>query len=176
MSGADLTNGGLFFLIYLLTLLLVMFIVQVIRTPLEVARPAEQPVLNLPEPPPPAPAAPAAAPALPLRRPQAPAFPTAQPAVNGQSGNGGYAARHASVYAPMVSPPNVSGGPPWGPAPRPPDQDGRESLSAGHPARLLSLSAGRSATFPPGLPAGSAGWHHCAHGDPRPRQDRKSVV
>jgi hypothetical protein len=59
MSGPDLMNDGLFFLICLLTVLLVMFIVQVIRTPLELARPADQPVLNLPEPPPPAPAAPA---------------------------------------------------------------------------------------------------------------------
>ena len=48
MSGADLTNGGLFFLIYLLTLLLVMFIVQVIRTPLEVARPTGQVQHRLP--------------------------------------------------------------------------------------------------------------------------------
>jgi len=153
MSGAELTNDSLFFLICLLTLLLVLFIVQVIRTPLEVARPTGQPVLNLPEPPPPAPAALAPPPAMPLRRPQAPAFPTAQPAVNGQSGNGGYAARHASVYAPMVSRPEVTGGPPWGPAPRPPDQDGRESLSAGHPARLPSLSAGHRATLPPARPA-----------------------
>src|SRR5215469_15865570 len=168
MSGADLTNEGLFFLICLLTLLLVMFIVQVIRTPLEVARPAEQPVLNLPEPPPPAPAMPAA---LPVRWPPAPAFPAAQPAVNGQSGNGGYSARHASVYVPMVSRPSVTGGPPWGPAPRPSDLDDPESLSlsAGQPAHLPSLSAGHRASLPPGLPAGFAGWHHCAHGDPRPR-------
>jgi hypothetical protein len=54
MSGPDLTNDGLFFLICLLTVLLVMFIVQVIRTPLELAGATEQPVLNLPEPPPPA--------------------------------------------------------------------------------------------------------------------------
>jgi hypothetical protein len=142
MSGADLTNEGLFFLLCLLTVLLVMFIVQVIRTPLEVARPAEQPVLNLPEPPPPAPAAPAPSPALPVRRPQVPAFPATEPAMNGQSGNGGYSARHASVYVPMVSRPRVTGGPPWDPAPRPRDLDGRESLSAGHPARLTSLSGG----------------------------------
>jgi hypothetical protein len=48
--------------------LLVMFIVQVIRTPPELAEATEQPVLNLPEPPPPAPAAPAPPPALPVRR------------------------------------------------------------------------------------------------------------
>ena len=37
MSGAELTNDSLFFLICLLTLLLVLFIVQVIRTPLELS-------------------------------------------------------------------------------------------------------------------------------------------
>jgi len=141
MSATDLTNDGLFFLICLLTVLLVLFIVQVIRTPLPLARAAEQPVLNLPEPPPPAPAAPAPPPALPVRRPQAPAFPAGEPAVNGHSGNGAYSARHASPYAP-VSRPKVTGGPPWGPAPMPPHLDGQESLSAGHPARLPS---GRSA-------------------------------
>jgi hypothetical protein len=150
MSGADLTNEGLFFLLCLLTVLLVMFIVQVIRTPLEVARPAEQPVLNLPEPPPPVPAGPAPPRALPVRRPQVPAFPAAEPAMNGQSGNGAYSARHASPYAP-VSRPEVTGGPPWGPAPRPSDLDGAESLSAGHPARL-----------PSGRSAGPAQWHALA--------------
>jgi hypothetical protein len=132
MSGPDLTNDGLFFLICLLTVLLVMFIVQVIRTPLEFAGATEQPVLNLPEPPPPAPAAPATPappPALPVRRPPVPVFPAAPGAMNGQSGNGGYTARHASAYVPVVSWPNVAGGPPWDPAPRPSDVDGRESLS-----------------------------------------------
>jgi hypothetical protein len=169
MSGPDLMNDGLFFLICLLTVLLVMFIVQVIRTPLELARPADQPVLNLPEPPPPAPAAPAPPPALPARRPQVPAFPAAQPAMNGQSGNGGYSARHASAYQSMVSRPEVTGAPPWDPAPRPPDLDGRESLSAGHPASWPSLSVGHRASLPPGCSAGRARWHALVHGDPSPR-------
>src|SRR5215469_11245994 len=107
MGGSDLTNDGLFFLICLLTVLLVLFIVQVIRTPLEVARPTEQPVLNLPEPPPPAPAVTAPPQGLPVRRPQVPAFPATEPAMNGRFGNGGYSARHASVYVPMVARPNV---------------------------------------------------------------------
>jgi hypothetical protein len=106
-----------------MTVLLVLFIVQVIRTPLEPARPTQQPVLNLPEPRPLAPAMPAPSPALPVRRPQVPA---AQPAMNGQSGNGDYSARHASVDVPMVNQPDVTGGPPWDPAPRPPDLDGRD--------------------------------------------------
>jgi hypothetical protein len=129
MRGPDLANDGLFFLICLLTVLLVMFIVQVIRTPLELAEATEQPVLNLPEPPPPAPAAPAPPPALPVRRPPVPAFPAAPGAMNGQPVNGGYTARHASAYVPVDSWPKVTGGPPWDPAPRPPDVDGRESLS-----------------------------------------------
>src|SRR5215469_6563327 len=164
MGGSDLTNDGLFFLICLLTVLLVLFIVQVIRTPLEVARPTEQPVLNLPEPPPPAPAVPVPPAALPV-----PAFPATEPAMNGQSGNGGYSARHASVYVPIFARPKVTGGPPWDPAPRPPDADGPEALSAGRPARLPSLPAGHRHSLPPGLPTGFARWHHCAHGDPRPR-------
>lgn len=121
MSGADLTNP-FFIFICLMTLLLVLFLYEVVRTPPELTGPTEQPVLNLPEPAPPAPAAPPLEPSPPpARRQQAPVFPVAG---GGQSENGGYSARHASAYVPVVSRPKVSGRPPWDPAPEPPDLDG----------------------------------------------------
>jgi hypothetical protein len=123
-----MTDEGIFFLVLFLTLLLLLFIYAVIRVPPELAGSQEQPVLDLPEPP--APAPPAAGPQpLPVRRPRAPAppappVPSASPAPSagafGQSSNGGYAARHATVAVPVITPPKVSGGPPWGPAPKPP--------------------------------------------------------
>jgi hypothetical protein len=127
MSGTT-TDEGIFFLVLFLTLLLLLFIYAVIRVPPELAGSQEQPVLDLPEPP--APAPPAAGPQpLPVRRPRAatppaPPAPSASPAPStgafGQSSNGGYAARHATVAVPVITPPKVSGGPPWGPAPKPP--------------------------------------------------------
>jgi Rhomboid family len=151
MSGADLTNLY-FVLICLMAVLLVLFLYEVVRTPLELARATEQPVLNLPEPPPPAPAAPAApsraAAALPVRRPpQIPTFPVFSAGAAGQTGNGSYAARHASPYVP-ISRTRVAGGPPWDPAPRPSDGNGRASLPARHPGRLPSLWAARPASSP----------------------------
>jgi hypothetical protein len=183
MSGADLTN--LFFvLICLMTVLLVLFLYEVVRTPLELARATEQPVLNLPEPPPPVPAAPPSPPraaaALPVRRPpQVPMFPVFSAGPAGQPGNGNYAARHASPYVP-VSRPRVAGGPPWDLAPRPQDGNGRASLPVRHPGRLPSLwsarpasspwlSAGRQASLPSGDHADSMRWHDLVHGDPGPR-------
>ncbi|MGN6174470.1 MAG: hypothetical protein ACTHPS_16250 [Streptosporangiaceae bacterium] len=125
MSGT-MTDKGIFFLVLFLALLLVLFIYAVIRVPPELADSQEQPVLDLPEPPPSAPTASAPQP-LPVRRPRtlappvpAPAVPApAVPAFGGPS-NGGYAARHATVAVPVITPPKVSGGPPWEPAPKPP--------------------------------------------------------
>jgi hypothetical protein len=130
MSGT-MTDKGIFFLVLFLALLLVLFIYAVIRVPPELADSQEQPVLDLPEPSPPAPTAPAPQP-LPVRRPRSLAPPVPAPAVPpppvpapaaaafGGSGNGGYAARHATVAVPVITAPKVSGGPPWGPAPKPP--------------------------------------------------------
>jgi hypothetical protein len=115
MSGT-MTDEGIFFLVLFLALLLVLFIYAVIRVPPELADSQEQPVLDLPAPPPPAPTAPPPQP-LPVRRPRTLAPPA--PAFGGSS-NGSYAARHATVAVPVITPPTVSGGPPWGPAPKPP--------------------------------------------------------
>ena len=125
MSGT-MTDKGIFFLVLFLALLLVLFIYAVIRVPPELAGSQEQPVLDQPEPPPSAPTAPAPQP-LPVRRPRTLAPPVAAspvpapaaPAFGGSS-NGGYAARHATVAVPVITAPKVSGGPPWGPAPKPP--------------------------------------------------------
>ncbi len=130
MSGT-MTDKGIFFLVLFLALLLVLFIYAVIRVPPELADSQEQPVLDQPEPPPSAPTAPAPQP-LPVRRPRTLAPPVAAPAVPapavpapaapafGGPSNGGYAARHATVAVPVITAPKVSGGPPWGPAPKPP--------------------------------------------------------
>jgi hypothetical protein len=129
MSGT-MTDKGIFFLVLFLALLLVLFIYAVIRVPPDRADSQEQPVLDQPEPPP-APTAPAPQP-LPVRQPRTLASPVAAspvaaspvaapaaPAFGGSS-NGGYAARHATVAVPVITAPKVSGGPPWGPAPKPP--------------------------------------------------------
>jgi hypothetical protein len=113
-----LTDRGVFFLVLFLTLLLILFIYAVITMPPEAAGSQEQPVLDMPAPPMPAPPAPAPEP-LPVRRPRTLAS-QPQPGAFGQPGNGGYAARHATVAVPVITPPKVSGGPPWGPAPKPP--------------------------------------------------------
>ena len=130
MSGT-MTDKGIFFLVLFLALLLVLFIYAVIRVPPELADSQEQPVLDQPEPPPPVPTAPAHQP-LPVRRPRtltppvaaspvpAPAVPAAAAPAFGGPSNGGYAARHATVAVPVITAPKVSGGPPWGPAPKPP--------------------------------------------------------
>lgn len=115
MTGT-LADRGAFFLVLFLALLLILFIYAVITMPPEAAGSEEQPALDTPAPALPAPSAPAPEP-LPVRRPRTV---TSQPGAFGQSGNGGYAARHATVAVPVITSPKVSGGPPWGPAPKPP--------------------------------------------------------
>jgi hypothetical protein len=124
MSHSAMVNDGVSTFVVLLTLLLVMFLYVVSQMPPESAD----------SPDPPAPAAPARA------RAQSPAPAVADVAsapgttapgsatrvaagMSGHSRNAGYAARHAVTPAPepnVIHPPQVSGGPPWEPAPRPP--------------------------------------------------------
>jgi hypothetical protein len=112
MSHATLADDGLLGFVVLLTLLLMTFLYAVIRAPLEPEDSPEPPVIKTLVLSPPAP------PALPARsRPQAAALP-AGPA--GQYGDASYAARHATAVVAVIRPPAVSGGPPWGPAPKPP--------------------------------------------------------
>src|SRR5437762_12893820 len=91
MTHAALVNGVVFWLVVVMTVLLVMFIYAVITTPRQDAAPAEPPVLE--------PSAldwttPAA---LPAQRPLAPASPAG---VTGQPGGTGYPARHITAAAP----------------------------------------------------------------------------
>ena len=121
-----------------LTLLLVMFLFAVIAMPPEDAVPTEPPALKTPPPPP-----------SPVRRPPATVLPAGSV---GQLGGAGYAPRHGDALEPeqkVVHRPEVSGGPPWEPAPKPPGLD----LSA--QIRLPAL------VQEPGDGVGSCwGWYH----------------
>jgi len=100
MSHAALVNAGLLYVVVVQPLLLMVFVRAVIRAP---SGPADSP--NHPEPEQPAVAAPP--PPEPTRLP---ARPTGRPVdAVGLSGEAGYVGRHAT-----------QGGPPWGPAPKPP--------------------------------------------------------
>ena len=113
MSHAALVNVVLFWCVVGLTLLLAMFLYAVIAMPHEDAVPTEPPVLKTPAPPPPSP----------VKRPPATVLPAGSV---GQRGGAGYAPRHADALEPeqkVVQRPEVSGGPPWGPAPKPPGLD-----------------------------------------------------
>jgi hypothetical protein len=96
MSHASLASNGLLWLIIAFTLLLALFVLAAIREPLEASRPSSG-MATSPEPAPPPPP-------LPRREPISP---TAD-AVS-QKASTGYPPRHAT-----------SGGPPWGPVPKPP--------------------------------------------------------
>jgi hypothetical protein len=108
MSHAALVNGALFWLVILLTLLLVLFVCAVV-----VARP-EDDVPGEASPPesltviPVARTPPAPASALPARRPEALVPPAGGV---GQPGGAGYAARHTPAAAPVISRPKVHSGP-----------------------------------------------------------------
>jgi hypothetical protein len=125
MSHSAMVNDGVSTFVVLLTLLLVMFLYAV----------SQMPPGSADSPDPPAPAPPARA-----RRAQPPATAVAGVAsapgttapesaakvpagMSGHSRHAGYAARHAVAPVPgpnVIHPPQVSGGPPWEPAPRPP--------------------------------------------------------
>ena|SRR5215510_5230103 len=102
MSHAALVNAGLLYIVVVQPLLLVVFVRAVIRAPSE---PADSP--SHPEPEQPAPQVAAPPPPEPTRLP---ARPAGRPGdAVGSSGETGYVGRHAT-----------RGGPPWGPAPKPP--------------------------------------------------------
>jgi hypothetical protein len=102
MSHAALVNAGLLYVVVVQPLLLVVFVRAVIRAP---AGPADSPSHPEPEQPAPEVAAPP-----PPESARLPARPTGRPVdAVGPSGETGYVGRHAT-----------RGGPPWGPAPKPP--------------------------------------------------------
>jgi hypothetical protein len=103
MSHAALVNAGLLYIVVVQPLLLVVFIRAVIRAPSGPADSASEP-----EPEPPAPQISAPAPPEPARLPVRPAtWPPSSAA--GPSAEPDYVGRHIA-----------RGGPPWGPAPKPP--------------------------------------------------------
>jgi hypothetical protein len=106
MTHAALVDGVVFWLVVVMTVLLVMFIYAVITTPPQDAAPAVPPV---PEPSALEWTAPAAA--RPAQRSLAPASPAG---VTGQPGTV-YPARYSPAAAPVISPPKASRGPRWGP-------------------------------------------------------------
>ena len=99
MSHAALVNAGLFYVVVVQPLLLLVFLRAVSRAP---SGPPDSPSHPVPAPPAPKVAAPQS-PGLPARA----AWPPADAV--GASGEAGYVGRHAT-----------RGGPPWGPAPKPP--------------------------------------------------------
>jgi hypothetical protein len=109
MSHAALVNGTLFWLVVLLTLLLVLFVYAVVvarpedDVPAGASAPGSLTVESVVRTPP------APAPALPVRRPKAPVPPAGDA---GQPGGTGYTARHTPAAAPVISPPKVPTGPP----------------------------------------------------------------
>jgi hypothetical protein len=104
MSHATLVNVGLFYIVVVQPLLLVLFVGAVGRAP---SGPPDSP--HRPVPGSPAPEILAPEPPEPARLPARATWPTGDTA--GPSGETGYVGRHA-----------IRGGPPWGPAPKPPGE------------------------------------------------------
>jgi len=159
MTNAALTNPALFYFLVGMTLLLVMFLGAVIAAPSAPPGSPPPPVLEvhaLPVVQAPAPSAP-----LPRRQPRA-AAPAAGTA--GWSADADDAASHDAAPMPVYSGvrrPEVSGSPPWGPAPQPP---GPDPWATGNPSPgwrprpdegPMSPGAVRPASSrpPPGTPA-----------------------
>jgi hypothetical protein len=103
MSHAALVNVGLFYVVVIQPLLLVMFVRAVRRAPSGPSDSATHPVRE-----PPVPEVSASRHAEPARLPARLPWPSADAA--GSSSETGYVGRHGT-----------RGGPPWGPAPKPPD-------------------------------------------------------
>jgi len=141
MTHAALVNGVVFWLVAVMTVLLVMFIYAVITTPPQDAAPAEPPALEHSALEWTAPAS-----ALPAQRSLAPA---SRAGVTGQPGGTGYPARHSPAAAPVISPPKTSSRPRWGPV-------GASVLAIAGLATAVTggrmfLVTGQAPTFRPGL-------------------------
>ena len=152
MSHASLANDGLLLAILAAVLVLGTFIRAVFRAPLPPGQPLAPPV--------PGGAEPTGAHRPAGGTPRAVAAISPQPGppaagIAGQDSPTGYLPRHA-----------VPGGPPWGPAPKPPGTDqlpGRHRPNARSPRHPT----------PPNLAAASAAWHQHARHDPPAGRTRK---
>lgn len=160
MSHTTVVDDVLLGLAIVLALLLAVFIGAVIRAP---AQPATEPAQAGPAP---GAAEPAPAPKLPVRKPAASgARPPASASPARAHGPGGYLPKHG-----------VRGGPPWGPAPRPPGIGrlprrcpGRAATTGGHLGCMEEARSGEPARR--GRPYPAAGSWPVAVVQPASRRD-----
>jgi hypothetical protein len=152
VSHAAVYSEVLFWFVVVLTLLLVMFIGVVVRTPPGTADSPQPPEFSAPAPP---------APPL-VWRPQAAAFAGA----GGRSARAGYRPRHAGALKPelmVAGRLQVPGGPPWEPAPKPPGLAARGTVPWLAVPGQVPWKASACRELPPGPgPAPHAGSMSCA--------------
>jgi hypothetical protein len=155
VSHAAVYSEVLFWFVVVLTLLLVMFIGVVVRTPSGAAGSPQPPEFSAPAPrPPPRP--------LFVRWPEA-----AVPAgAGGRSARAGYRPRHAGALKPelmVAGGLQVPGGPPWDRAPKPPGLAARSTVPWLAVPGQVPWKAGACREVPPGPgPAPHAGSMSCA--------------
>jgi hypothetical protein len=149
VSHAAVYSEVLFGFVVVLTLLLVMFIGVVVRTPPGAAESPQPPEFRAPAPrPPPRP--------LFVRWPEA----AVSAGAGGRSARAGYRPRHAGALKPELM---VVGGPPWEPAPKPPGLAVRSTVPWLAVPGQVPWKAGACRELPPGPgPAAHAGSMSCA--------------
>jgi hypothetical protein len=142
VSHAAVYSEVLFWFVVVLTLLLVMFIGVVVRTPPGTADSPQPPELSAPVPPPP-PRAPF------VRWPEA----AVSAGAGGRSARAGYRPRHAGAVKPelmVAGRLQVPGGPPWEPAPKPPGLAARSTAPWLAAPGQVPRKAGACRELPPG--------------------------
>lgn len=155
VSHAAVYSEVLFWFLVALTLLLVIFIGVVVRTPPGAADSPQPPESSAPEPrPPPRP--------LFVRWPEA----AVSAGAGERSARAGYRPRHAGAMKPelmVAGGRQVPGGPPWEPAPKPPGLAARSTVPWLAVPGQVPGKAGACRELPPGPgPAGHAGSMSCA--------------
>jgi hypothetical protein len=154
VSHAAVYSEVLFWFVVVLTLLLVVFISVVVRTPSGTAGSPQPPGFSAPVPPPPS-------------RPLFVRWPEAvvSAGAGGRSARAGYRPRHAGALKPelvVAGRLQVPGGPPWDPAPKPPGLAARSTVPWLAVPGQVSRKAGACRELPPGpgpaQPAGSMSW------------------
>ena len=142
MSHAAMYSEVLFWFVVVLTLLLVMFIGAVVRTPPGAADSPQPPEFNAPAPRPPP-------------RPLFVMWPEAAVSADagGRSARAGYRPRHAGALKPelmVASGLQVPGGPPWEPAPKPPGLAAHSTVPRLAVPGQVPWKAGACRELPPG--------------------------
>jgi len=154
VSHAAVYSEVLFWFVVVLTLLLVMFIGVVVRTPSGTADSPQPPEFSAPAPPPPP-------------RPLSVRWPEAVVSAGAgeRSAHAGYRPRHAGALKPelmVAGRLQVPGGPPWEPAPKPPGLAARSTVPWLAVPGQVPRKAGACRELPPRLGppphAGSMSW------------------